>query len=535
MAVLFFLVLLIAVHLMRGTEKNHAVDSADIDDPDLRAGRELSLMYCNACHVYPEPSLLPKSTWRFETLPAMAPFMGVDPFTGGASERSESVNPYIPDNIYPSGPLVTAEQWQAILDFYWQASPEELQREENIPEIVTDSIFFASHIPEFRTGSEPIVTAVAFDQENYLLYISNATDLSFYVFDSELDMVHQSSIESPIAQFSFKENVNDQKKNGISTERDFLATFIGHLYPSDAPFGSVRKGRYNPIESIAYLDSVIVDQLRRPVGSQYADINGDGTYEIIINEFGHRTGSLFWLKNVEGDGALRKHNLIGNPGCIQTYVTDFTGNGKKDVISLCAQTDQAIYLFENMGENEFERSTLLQFEITAGSSSFEVVDFNGNGLLDILYTSGDNADYSKIFKPYHGVYIFLNDGVGSFNQEWFFPLNGAYNAKARDFNGNGLLDIAVISFFADYENSPEEGFVLFKNAGNFQFTPYHHPATGIGRWLTMDVADWNGNGKYDILLGNSAIGVFGASDVPEEQRVKWENGPLFMVLKNRMH
>jgi tetratricopeptide (TPR) repeat protein len=48
-------------------------------------------------------------------------------------------------------------------------------------------------------------------------------------------------------------------------------------------------------------------------------------------------------------------------------------------------------------------------------------DFNNDGYKDILYTCGDNADYSSnVLKSYHGVYIFLNDGHNNFSQKYFF-------------------------------------------------------------------------------------------------------------------
>jgi hypothetical protein len=497
-----------------------------IHDPYLRKGAELSLIYCGSCHVYPEPSLLPKSTWRFETLPAIAPFLGVDPFTGEGVRDTGNTNPYLPDHIYPSEPMVTPSEWQSIVDYYWYAAPDELTRDAPARGIIVDSMNFSAKVPEFNADTEPVVTSVTFDEQSGYIYVSNFSNLGFYIFDRDLNKIHLSALESPLSDLILI------KTDSASVDNTFLATFIGSLYPSDAPYGSVRKGVFDPVLSEVVFDSVIIDNLVRPVGSQFADLNSDGTKEIIINEFGHRGGSISWIDTDMEFGSPEKQVLINTPGCIRSYILDFTGNGMKDIVSLCTQTDQAIYLFENEGNNRFNRVTLLNFEITAGSSSFELVDFDQDGYFDILYTSGDNADFSQIFKPYHGVYIYLNDGENGYEKKWFYPLHGAYNAKARDFTGNGNLDIAAISYFADYENSPEEGFIFFSNEGNYNFTPYHHPSTRAGRWLTMDVADWTGNGKYDILLGNASAGIFGPSDITEEILDTWRNGPLFMVLEN---
>jgi hypothetical protein len=98
---------------------------------------------------------------------------------------------------------------------------------------------------------------------------------------------------------------------------------------------------------------------------------------------------------------------------------------------------------------------------------------------------------------------------------------------ARDFDGDGDLDLAVISFFADYAHQPEEGFIYLENKGGFHFQPHTLPAGKFGRWLTMDVGDLDGDGKPDILLGNFSIapGFIKSS-------FDWTNSPPFLFLKN---
>ena len=114
-----------------------------------------------------------------------------------------------------------------------------------------------------------------------------------------------------------------------------------------------------------------------------------------------------------------------------------------------------------------------------------------------------------------------------FKQEFFYPINGCYKAIARDYDGDGDLDIATISFFADYAHQPEEGFVYFKNTGNFNFMPYTLPEGKLGRWLTMDAGDIDGDGKIDLVLGNFSIG-----PVMNKSAVDWKKSPSFILLKN---
>jgi hypothetical protein len=527
---MFFIVLLLSVLVLQflsDTHKNPNVDEQIITDPYLLEGKRLSEIHCTSCHKYPDPGLLPWETWRFETLREMAPFLGVNQDGGNAGQGSNNENnrnPYIPENIYPSEPQVTQEEWQKIQDYYLQMSPKEWPKAEKEPQITSDSLFFRARFPLRDTEGPPQVTAIKFDQGNRLIYLSDAGSRNFMAFNSNLDLVHQFRIESPLSNIRI---LNDAT---IPGSREFLFTFIGVLYPSDAPYGSVANGWYDPDSQVSRIDSVLLDEIVRPVESQYADLDHDGLEDLIVNEFGHRGGSLFWLKNNGEGGQTEKKELINTPGCIQSHILDYNGNGKPDILALCTQTSQAVYLFSNKGNGELDRKTLLTFEVTAGSSSFEIHDFNEDGHLDILYTSGDNADFSKIFKPYHGVYIFLNDGSDQFTKEWFYPINGAYNAKARDFDGDGLLDLAVISYFADYENSPEEGFVYFKNEGDFSFIPFHHPAASQGRWMTMDVADWTGNGRDDIILANFPEGPM---QITDSIRDRWKTGPYFLLLENQ--
>ena len=194
------------------------------------------------------------------------------------------------------------------------------------------------------------------------------------------------------------------------------------------------------------------------------------------------------------------------PGAIRAIVNDANGDGRPDIWVLMAQAEEGIYLFLNQGGGEFLANELLHFPPIYGSSYFEFADFNNDGHPDILYTCGDNADFTTgVLKPYHGVYIFLNDGKNHFEQKWFYPIHGCYKAMARDFDGDGDLDIAAISYFPDTQNQPQEGFVYLENEGNLQFNASSLPQNYAGKWLTMDAGDIDGDGDIDVLIGCMAV------------------------------
>lgn len=519
---LVFLGLIFLLFRSDSEEQVSALDNTEIRTSELTESEKLARQYCSGCHRYPDPAILPKRTWRSQSLPQMGPLLGI--FEHGGETYPLEDTPGLPDNYYPEQAMLSSEEWQKILDFYVQKAPEKLMPAEPDREIIHGSLFFTARTPAYREQAPPMVSAIKLDPANRLIYLSNASRNSFMIFDSDLKLTDRFSLTSPMADIRFADG---GRKPG---RRRILMTYIGSLSPSDAPEGFVTEGWYDP-ETGAGSDGIeYADSLVRPVEMQTADLDDDGEQDILINEYGHRTGKLFWLKKKNGEIGPEQRVLIDTPGCIESHITDHNDDGLPDIITLCAQLDQTIYLLLNRGEGRFDRKKLLEFKVTAGSSSFELYDFNNDGHTDILYTSGDNADFSQIYKPYHGAYIFLNDGEDHFTQAWFYPINGAYKAIARDFDKDGNTDIAVNAFFADFETRPEEGFVFFRGEGGLNFTPYHPPETSGGRWIAMDVADWTGNGYDDIVLANFSLG---PTRVAEHIQNRFTGGPHFLLLENR--
>jgi hypothetical protein len=119
-------------------------------------------------------------------------------------------------------------------------------------------------------------------------------------------------------------------------------------------------------------------------------------------------------------------------------------------------------------------------------------------------------------------------GNWDFKQKWFYPIDGCTKAIAADFDGDGDLDIATSAFYTDLKNNPAEGFIYFEQVSPFNFKAHAIPVSKYGRWFTMDVGDYNNDGKPDIVLGNYATGFMTQGGF----KPFWDTKTPFIVLEN---
>jgi hypothetical protein len=456
--------------------------------------------------------LLDSKSWEKGVLPEMGPRLGI--FNYGFQMYPKVRDKNIGKDFYPSQPLMNFNEWQNIIDYYVATSPDSLPGQERKEKITAGLTLFKAEIPalSLNNAATTYVKINASDTAHPIV-ISDALKKNIYFINRNFEIKDSVTGTGPVVDINYNKNY-------------LLACNIGVLNPNNGKFGQVELINIDNSGHFQKDSTSFIDSLQRPVQVIPVDLNRDGKMDYLVCEFGYLTGALSWVENL-GNNNFKKHVLRAVPGAIKAYIQDYNHDGLPDIWVLFAQGEEGIFLFTNKGNGNFDQRQVLRFPPAYGSSYFELDDFNKDGYPDIVYTCGDNADYSAVLKPYHGVYIFMNDGTNHFTQKFFFPINGCYKAIARDYDGDGDLDIATISFFADYVHQPEESFVYLKNTGNLKFQPYSIHEAGMGRWLTMDAGDIDGDGKIDLILGNFSIG-----PVMMEHKVDWKKSPPFIILRN---
>jgi FG-GAP-like repeat len=382
--------------------------------------------------------------------------------------------------IYPEKPQIANEDWLKIVKYFVENSPERPIQQAKKEKVTSSFSEFTVKKIYGIDQKVPGVTCVKFNSQKKEFYVAWRGQSNFVKkFNMNLSKIDSFQTDSPVSDiFNRNESI------------DILT--LGIMDPSDKSKGSLLRIDNKKQKNL------ILDKLSRPVQMSFGDLNDDQIEDIIICNFGNETGDLTWYEG----GNMKPHLLNSLPGARQTYIKDMNGDKIPDIVVLMTQAREGIFIYYNKGKGVFDEKRVLDFPSVFGSSYIDLVDFNKDGFMDFIYSNGDNADLSMILKSYHGIRIFLNDTKGNFNQTYFYPMHGAAKAVAADFDLDGDLDIAAISFFTNPKQTPHEGFLMLNNQGNFQFKVSTFKEANFGKWMVMDVADMDNDGDKDIILGS---------------------------------
>jgi len=486
-------------------------------------GRELARTFCSSCHLDAPPRILNKRAWNV-ALAYMGYFLGMAD-TSYLNDAPQFVRDYVAgrkrlmaqDGVLPTGPLLEERDWQAIRSYYIDAAPESSLPQEDKPKLRWE-------LPQFRVvesdyETRPAVTTlVRINDDLSEVVVGDSGLRSLAVLGADGQLKGQPRQFGPAML-----PVDIEFRSGAT-----LVASIGDLYAA-----LKSEDRPGLIASIAPdSTTVVIDGLYRTADMELADLNGDNAEDFIVSGFGGNYGSVSWFES-QPDGSYAEHVLIDRPGAIRTQVHDFNDDGFLDIAALMSHAREGFYILLNDGSNKFKAVTVFETHPGYGHAYFELQDFNEDGRMDVMTVNGDNVDSDpyNTLRNYHGVRIYLDEGDLRFRQAYFYPMYGALGARAADFDNDGDLDIAAISFYPDFASDSRESFVYLQNTGDLRFEAYTSDALNRGRWVTLDAGDLDGDEDIDIILGAGHVqtGMLAYLDLWRELA---ENGPSVLILQN---
>jgi len=204
-------------------------------------------------------------------------------------------------------------------------------------------------------------------------------------------------------------------------------------------------------------------------------------------------------------------------------VADLNGDGKPDFVALISQEHETVVAFLNEGGGRFRKETIYAAPHPAfGSDGIQLVDLDGDGDLDVLLSNGDTLDFPYLLKPYHGLTWLENQGRYPFTPHRLADCYGAVSPVTADFDGNGLLDIAFVTYlpadrFPQRQPQHLDSVVLLEQVSPGKFVR-HALETETCDHLTCAAGDLHGDGRPDLVIGNFLRG-----GRPNDALTVWRN------------
>lgn len=432
--------------------------------------------FCGDCHPLPSPATFPKDRWEEEVI------QGYDFYI--ASGRTDLIEPSREDAIR----------------YFRDLAPERLL----VPR--ADAAAVESALPRFTLASSAFIETTQSASVSHI--VASVEAGCFYSADMEFGAVHRWKLNEDgewTAELIFSGRHSCRLTpcdwNGDKIE-DLLVGEIGSYGVGDHQNGRVSLLLGNAEGGFTH--SVLADRLARVVEAQPMDFDGDGDTDVLVAEFGYlETGSLKLLRNNGVTDDFSVEVLDARHGALGVRIADMDLDGLLDIVVCFGQEFETVEILFQVMPGEYRREVIYRLPGPSyNSSSFELADLDGDGLLDIVHTNGDTLD-TFMAKPYYGVRLIRNAGEGVWVNQELGLLVGALHSVVCDFDGDGDLDIAAVAM---YPGCLEDGPGAYDSvcwweqdsAGNFK---KHSIERDSSHYACCAAIDIDSDGMPDLVSG----------------------------------
>jgi hypothetical protein len=470
--------------------------------------------FCGACHVEPPADSFPRDSWKDEVAQGYRFFE--------ASELS-----------------LRAPSREAVVRYYEDRAPSALPLPEKPVSAGPPALVLQrqGYPHPLAPPSPPAVANVRF------VHLFDERRLDVLVCEMRLGQLLVLQPYEPKASLRLLSDMFDSPAHVEVVDldrdgrKDLLVADLGSFVPTDEKRGKVvwlrgtADGTFTPVP--------LAWDLGRVADVQAADFDGDGDLDLIVAVFGmHTSGEILYLENRTTDYAQPRFvttRIDPRHGTIHVPVADLNGDGRPDFVALISQEHETVVAFINEGGGRFGRKPIYTAPHPAfGSSGIALVDLDGDGDLDVLYTNGDVLDGKDILRPDHGVHWLENRGTYPFRPHRLATLCGASRAEAADLDGDGDLDVVATSFLPGEFYRPLrsqlrlDSMILLEQTGPGKFV--RHPLeTAANDHASVDLGDFDGNGTVDLVIGNFTSVAF---DLGKEPRQSGPAGDWLVIASN---
>jgi len=227
------------------------------------------------------------------------------------------------------------------------------------------------------------------------------------------------------------------------------------------------------------------------------DFNNDGKLDLVA-----AVGSTVYVLPGVGDGTFNSPLASAGPAgstITRINVADLNGDGKLDLILTGSKSSTTSFVatLHGNGDGTFQAPVETDFSGVHLPQSLVFADFNGDGVLDLAYTTGTL------------VQTILGNGDGTFRMGPSSPLSqiGLNVVAAGDFNNDGKLDLVVTVY--DAFSTGLDYVVVMPGNGDGSFgtaSAVSGSGTLYAGLITAAIGDFNGDGNLDIATGIQTVG-----------------------------